>query len=263
MRAVLAAVALTATGLAGCATDPGPATTAATGNDGPTGTVVVLAAASLTEPFTRLASEVEATNPGLTVVLSFAGSSALAQQALAGAPADVLVTASEATMEPVLAADVVAGEPVVVATNELTIAVPPGNPGHVRGAGDLADGDLAVALCAPQVPCGALARDVLAADGVAAAPDTLEQDVKAVLAKVRLGEVDAGVVYRSDVVAAGDAVEHVDLPAGGVAPTRYPMAVLAGAPNPDGAEAFAGAVRSMQGREALSAAGFGPADAVP
>jgi molybdate transport system substrate-binding protein len=190
------------------------------------------------------------------VALSFGGSSTLATQVVQGAPADVLVTASEETMAPVVGADLVAGTPRVVATNVLELAVPRGNPAGVRGLADLADPDLRIALCAPQVPCGAVSRELLDRAGVTAAPDTLEQDVRAVLTKVELGEVDAGLVYATDVRAAGDAVQGIELPEASRVPTAYPVAVLAGAPHPRAAAAFADLLASEQGRAALRDAGF-------
>ena len=248
LSAVLAAVALLA-GCAGGSPDPGepPAT-------GPTGRVTVFAASSLTDTFTALADRLEAAHPGLDVVLSFGGSSGLAQQVLAGAPADGLATASTATMDTV--SRDVAGPPTVFARGRLQVVVPAGNPGRVSGLADLADPKLRVALCAPQVPCGAAARNAFARAGVTPAPDTLEQDVRAVLTKVRLGEADAGLVYRTDVLAAGDAVEGIDVPEQDQVTTDYPIVVLSDAPNPVAAQAFVDLVLSNEGRKVLQDAGF-------
>ena len=220
-----------------------------------TGRVVVLAAASLTETFTGLAHRFEHEHPDTDVVLSFGGSSSLAQQVVAGAPADVFAAASPATMSTVVEAGD-ATDPVVFARNSLEIAVPPGNPGKVTRLADLADSARTVALCAPQVPCGAAATKLFAVVGVQPAPDTLEQDVKAVLTKVELGEVDAGLVYRTDVTAGGDAVEGVAVPEAARAVNDYPVAVLKGAPNARAARRFVELLRSSEGREVLSQAGF-------
>ena len=250
---LLGAVAL----LAGCAAgSPDRADASAAG---PTGRVTVFAAASLTDTFTALADQLEAAHPGLDVVLSFGGSSGLAQQVVAGAPADVLATASTATMDTATMDTVsgdVAGPPVVFARNRLQVVVPAGNPGQVAGLADLAGPKLRVALCAPQVPCGAAAGTAFARAGVTPAPDTLEQDVRAVLIKVRLGEADAGVVYRTDVLAAGDTVEGIDLPDEDQVAGDYPIAVLTDAPNPVAAQAFVDLVLSDAGRKVLRDVGF-------
>lgn len=257
--AVLALVGLLSTGA--CAAGPGPVVpSSALGGSTSAplaGTVTVFAAASLTGTFTALGHAFEAAHPGTTVRFSFAGSSSLAQQILAGAPVDVFAAASTATMSLVTDAAPTGQEaPAVFARNRLEIAVPAGNPGHVTGLADLARPELRVALCAPQVPCGAAADAVFAAAGLTPAPDTLEQDVKAVLTKVELGEVDAGLVYRTDVIAGGDAVQGIDFPQSAAAVTEDPIVVLPGAPNPVAAQAFVDLVRSPRGRAVLSAAGF-------
>lgn len=220
--------------------------------------VVVLAAASLTGALTRLAEDVERDHPGVRVTLSFGGSSALARSIVDGAPADVFAAASPAAMRVVVAAGVARGEPVVVARNALQVAVPPGNPAGVVGLADFGRSELALAVCAEQVPCGEAAGRAFAAAGVVARPDTLEQDVKAVVAKVRTGEVDAGLVYATDVRAARGEVEGVQLPAEQRAPADYPVVVLRDAPHPGLAAEFVEALRSEQGRRVLAAAGFLP-----
>lgn len=220
------------------------------------GDLVVFAAASLTETFTALGEQLEADNPGVTVTFNFAASSALAQQVLSGAPADVFAAASPATMAQVLDGGGADGEPTVFVRNLLQIAVPVGNPGEVTGLADFADEDLAIALCSPEVPCGSAADKALAAAGVTARPDTLEQDVRAALAKVELGEVDAALVYRTDVLAAGDTVEGLDFPEAEEAVNDYPLVALAEAPNAAAAAAFIDLVLSEQGRKVLTGAGF-------
>ncbi|MGZ6839464.1 MAG: molybdate ABC transporter substrate-binding protein, partial [Frankiaceae bacterium] len=140
--------------LAGCGSAPAQQTTPGA----PTGTITVLAAASLTEAFTELGHRFESTYPGTKVRFSFAASSTLASQVAAGAPADVFAPASDATMGVAERASAVAGKPVEVATNELEIAVPPGNPGHVGSLSDFADAGLRLAVCDPTVPCGATAQ---------------------------------------------------------------------------------------------------------
>ncbi|WP_027661113.1 molybdate ABC transporter substrate-binding protein [Salinispora fenicalii] len=244
--AVLAgAVALV---LAGCGTPGGEAA------DGDvTGTVTVFAAASLTATFDRIGRDFEAAHPGSTVVFNFAGSSALATQITAGAPADVFASAAPQHLEAVTTAD---GTPAVFVRNQLVIAVAAGNPEGVRSLNDLARPGLKVALCAEQVPCGAAARGALDAAGVALTPVTLEADVRGALAKVRLGEVDAALVYRTDTRAATPDVAAVEFPESAQAINDYPIAVLADAPNPTAAHAFVAHVRSTQSRAVLTEAGF-------
>src|SRR6185312_16660742 len=149
---------------------------------------------------------------GVTVTLNLAGSSALANQINQGAPADVFASAAEKNMATVTEAGNAEGTPSVFARNQLVIAVPGGNPRGVTGLADLARPGVKVALCADQVPCGAAARTALTAAGVALTPVTLEQDVKGALAKVKLGEVDAALVYRTDARAASADVAGVEFP---------------------------------------------------
>lgn len=262
---VLLVAALTLTGCSSTGTaapDAGPsaatptpgASTVAPAEETLEGTLVVLAAASLTDVVTDLAAVLEAEHPGLTVQTSFGASSALATQVVSGAPADVIVTASPATMTTVT--DALGGDPVVVATNQLQIAVPAGNPGGVTTLADLADPARTVALCAAEVPCGAVGAQVLAKAGVTPAPDTLEQDVRAVLTRLQLDEADAGLVYRTDVIAAGGAVEGIDVPADVQVPTDYPALALPDAPHPRAAAAFVALLQGPVGRQALEDAGF-------
>lgn len=222
------------------------------------GRVTVLAASSLTDVFAELADGFRADHPGVDVVLSFAGSSSLVSQVRQGAPADVLATASSATMRQVTDEGLSSGRPEPLARNVLEVVVPAGNPGGVEDIGDLADPDLSVALCAAQVPCGAAAQQVLENAGVEASPATLESDVRAVLTKVALGEVDAGLVYATDVRAGGDRVTGIPIPGAEQAATEYQVTVLEDAPNPVAARAFVAHVLSEEGRAAFDAAGFLP-----
>ncbi|MFG2052895.1 molybdate ABC transporter substrate-binding protein [Micromonospora sp. NPDC048930] len=250
IRAAIAATAALTLSLTGCGgTDDDPAV-----RDGG-GRVTVFAAASLTESFTALGKDFEAAHPGTTVTFNFAGSSALATQITQGAPADVFAAASPATMKTVTDAGDAAGTPVTLVRNQLVIAVPKGNPGKVAGLADLAEPGVKVALCAEQVPCGAAAKTALGAAGVRLTPATLEQDVKGALAKVKLGEVDAALVYRTDVRAAAD-LAAVEFPESARAVNDYPIVVLKHAGNPDAARAFVDYVRSAAGRAVLTAAGF-------
>lgn len=236
------------------------ATLVGCGDDGGTeGTITVFAAASLTDVFEELADAFEEANPGTTVELSFGPSSGLVTQITEGAPADVIATAATSNMEDLVAADALAGEPTDFATNLLELAVPPGNPGGVDGLDDLADEDLVVGLCHAEAPCGRFAREALEAAGVEASIDTDEEDVRALLTKVEAGEVDVGVVYRTDVRAAGDAVEGVVIPDDENVVATYPIATVEGAANGEGAEAFIAFVLSAAGQAALAEAGFEPA----
>ncbi|GIG34764.1 molybdate ABC transporter substrate-binding protein [Cellulomonas pakistanensis] len=261
-RAIPAALAaLLVLGVLGCASGPGRAdgasgpgtATSPAAGDAVAGELVVLAAASLQGTFTELAAVFEEAHPGVTVTLSFGGSSALARQLLAGAPADLFAAASAATMAD---AAEVTEDPVVFARNTLEIAVPPGNPGAVSGLADLADPARLIALCAVEVPCGAASARVLEVAGLAPAPDTYEADVTATLTKVVLGEVDAALVYRTDVLAAGDAVESIPFPEAVAAVNDYPVAVLTDAPNPAAARAFVALLLGNEARAVLVAAGF-------
>jgi molybdate transport system substrate-binding protein len=160
-------------------------------------------------------------------------------------------------MDDLVEADAVDGDPVPFATNLLEIAVPPGNPGEVDGLEDLADEDLVVALCAEEVPCGRLAREALTNADVEASIDTNEEDVRALLTKVEAGEVDVGVVYRTDVASAGDDVEGIEIPDNQNVTATYLIATAGEAANVDGATAFIDFVLSHEGRAALAEAGFG------
>lgn len=218
-------------------------------------TLTVFAAASLTESFTELGKVFESGHPEVKVRFNFGSSATLAQQIVQGAPADVFAAASPATMKTVTDASL-AAEPAVFARNRLQIAVPRGNPGKVDGLDDLADPKVKVALCAPQVPCGAAAATALDAAGLKVTPVTLERDVKATLTKVALGEVDAALVYRTDVRAAAGKVEGIAFPEADKAINDYPIAVLSKAPHARAAREFVALVRSQRGKDVLSKAGF-------
>lgn len=258
LTAVALATALTA---AGCgATGDGPATGGSPGPAGgggaATGPVTVLAAASLTESFTAIGTKFEQLNPSVDVTFSFGGSSGLAQQIVSGAPADVFAAASPATMKTVTDAGDGAGAPVTFVRNQLVIAVPKGNPKGLTALAALAGPGVKVALCAEQVPCGAAAKRALTKAGVSLTPVTQEQDVKAALAKLKLGEVDAALVYRTDAHAAAADVDGVEFPESAGAINDYPIVALRNAPNPAGAAAFVAFVQSPEARQVLTDAGF-------
>lgn len=231
---------------------------ACTGGEGGDRTVLVFAAASLSDAFGAIEVAYEEADPGVDVVVNVAGSSTLREQILEGAPADVFASASPAIMDELVAAGAVSGAPRVVATNRLQLAVPAGNPAGVRGLADLADDDLLVGICSAGVPCGGLAREAFALADIEPSIDTEEPDVRALLAKVAAGELDAGLVYETDVLAAGDTVEGVGSPDDLGVSTAYPIALLADASSPELAAQLVAFVRSDAGRSILAEAGFGP-----
>lgn len=217
-------------------------------------TLTVFAAASLTSTFTELGKRFEAEHEGVTVRLSFGGSSDLAEQIASGAPADVFASADTTTMAK-LGQD--AEDVADFASNTLEIAVPPGNPAHVTGLADLARASVRTVVCAPVVPCGAATATAAKAAGVTIRPVSEEQSVTDVLGKVRSGEADAGVVYVTDVRAAGDAVEGVMFPEASRAVNVYPIARVAGGKHGRLAREFMDLVLGAEGRRVLADAGFG------
>lgn len=217
--------------------------------------LTVLAAASLTGAFTELASEFEERHPGAEVDLLFGSSTELAEAAADGAPGDVLATADEQSMRIAVAADAVAAEPEVFATNRLVIVTAPGNPRRIESLADLSRGTWV--RCADNVPCGRVAVSLLEESRVDAEPVSLEVDVKAALEKVTAGEVDAGLVYATDARAAGEAVTSVAIEGAGSQPAVYPVAPLAQADDAELAEAWVELLRSGEGRALLADAGFG------
>jgi molybdate transport system substrate-binding protein len=263
-RALLAlpiAAALTLTACGGSSdggASSGSSSSAAASSSGGdlSGTLTVFAAASLTGVFNQLGDRLVQQNPGLDVRFNFAGSSQLATQLTQGAPADVFASANQTQMKVVTDAGLQAADPTVFTENVLEIAVPKGNPGHVTGLRDFANADLTLAVCAADVPCGAAAQQVFKAANVDAKPDTEEEDVKAALTKVQLGEVDAALVYATDVQAAGNDVEGIPFPEAEQAINKYPICTLKSAPDPDAAQAFVDLVNSDEGQQALKAAGF-------
>lgn len=220
------------------------------------GTVTVFAAASLKESFTSLGKEFEEKYPGTKVTFSFGGSDSLAASITGGAPADVFASASPKTMKIVTDAKDAAGTPATFVRNQLEIATLPGNPDKIASLKDLTGSGLKVVLCDKEVPCGAAAQKALDASGLKLTPVSYEQDVKSALTKVELKEADAAVVYRTDVNAAGDRVEGVEFPESADAVNDYPIVLLKDAPNADAANAFIELVRSAEGRQVLTGAGF-------
>jgi molybdate transport system substrate-binding protein len=267
-RFALTMAALTALAVAGCssssssstssASSPPPA--AAPSSSAPaaaatTGTITVFAAASLMGTFTELGKQFEAAHPGDTVKFSFGGSSTLATQITDGAPADVFASAAPANMDTVVNAGD-ASNPQDFAKNTAEIAVPPSNPAGVTSVSDLAKSSVKVALCEPKVPCGVVAAEVFKNAGITVKPVTLQPEVKSVLTQVELGNVDAGMVYVTDVMAAGSKVKGVVIPANLNASTLYPIATITNSKEMSIAQAFVAYVLSPAGQQVLAAAGF-------
>ncbi len=257
-RAVLpAGLALVSVLAAGCGSSSTPTASRPASPSAPalTGGITVLAASSLTSAFTTLGKQFEAAHPGTKVTFSFGASSTLAQQVLQGAPADVFASASAANMKQVVDAGA-AADPKTFASNVAEIAVSPGSAGKVASLADLSKAGIKVALCQPQVPCGALAKTVLDKAKVTVTPVTQGLDVKSTLAFVTSGEADAAIVYVTDVKAAGAAVKGVEIPADTNASTAYPIATLKAAKAQPVAAAFEQFVLSPAGQSVLGGAGF-------
>lgn len=246
LAGVAAAVAALAT-LAGCSS------TGAAPGYGTSGTIKVDAASSLTEAFDTLQAGFERAHPGATVTITYGASSDLATQIGQGAPVDVFASASEKNMSDLGDQAV---HPADFVSNTLEIAVPPGNPAHISSVADLARRGVKVAVCDPAVPCGAVANQVFTNAGITVRPTASLADVKSTLAAVESGEVDAGLVYVTDVRAAGTQVTGIPIPADVNASTTYPIAVLKNAKNAALARAFVTYVQSTAGRRVLAAAGF-------
>ena len=248
--AVALLLALAATTTAGCGSDDSAAGSSSR-------TLTVLGASSLTGSFTTLARDFEKDHPGVTVRLSFDSSATLAEQVTQGAPADVLATADQSTMQTVVDAKRTAGAPRVFATNHLQLVVPKDNPARITRFADLGKPGVSYVVCVPTAPCGKLATTVLDADGITAKPASEEVDVKAVLSKVQLDEADAGIVYATDAEAGGAEVTAVDIPTSGRNLASYPVAALTDARQPALAAQFVALVVSPTGQQVLRDAGFG------
>lgn len=246
---------------AACGDDGGGGTAASdAGSPGPDldGSITVFAAASLTDAFGEIGDAFTQAHPDVTVDLNLTGSQALREQILSGAPGDVFASANASNMDQVVEAGA-ADDPEVFAHNALEIAVPAGNPAGVDGLDAFGDADLLVGLCAVEVPCGEFGRQVLEDAGVTPAPDTEEPDVRSLLTKVAEGDLDAGLVYRSDVLSAGDDVEGIEVPADVNVIADYPVATLTGSSEPEIAAAFVEFVLSDDGAAILGSWGFDPA----
>lgn len=242
-------------GAASTAAMTGPAMTAMPAKV--TGDITVLAAASLTEAFTEMGKAFEAANPGIKVTFSFGASSTLATQANQGAPGDVFASADEANMKKVTDAGN-AGDPTTFVRNRLAILVGKGNPEGIFTLADFASPGVSFVMCGAEVPCGKFGQQALDKAGVTAKPKSYEENVKAVVTKVTLGEADAGIVYVTDAKAAGDSAQGVDIPDAQNVIAVYPLAVLKQTSHADVASAFKAYVLSPPGQQIMSRYGFLP-----
>jgi molybdate transport system substrate-binding protein len=241
LAALLALLPLTACGSGGSGSD--------------STTITVLAASSLTGTFDELGQEFESAHPGVTVKFAFDSSTTLAQQAVGGAPADVLATADTTTMDSAKA--VQAATPKVFATNVMVLATPAANPAHVASFADLDKSSVKFVMCVPTAPCGAVAQALLHQDHITGNPVSTEVDVKSVLAKLTEGEADAGIVYTTDATAAGDQVATVQIPGADKQVTTYPIVPLDQSQDSTLAQEFVDLVTGSTGQQVLAKAGFG------
>jgi molybdate transport system substrate-binding protein len=227
--------------------------TACGGDDGTT--ITVLAASSLTGTFTELGQKFEEEHSGVTVKFAFDSSATLAQQATDGAPADVLATADQTTMDSAKAAQ--ASDPKTFATNVMVLATPADNPGHVQAFSDLNKSSVKFVMCVPTAPCGKIGQALLDQDHITGRPVSQEVDVKSVLAKLTEGEADAGIIYTTDAVAAGSDVKAIPIPGADQQITTYPIVALKQFDHSDLAQEFVDLVLGRTGRQILQQAGFG------
>jgi molybdate transport system substrate-binding protein len=255
MSILLSSVVLLAAACGGVASQPAasPSAPQVSGN------LTVLAAASLTDAFTKIGDDLHRKYPGIASTFSFAGSPTLVTQIQQGAPADIFASADQANMQKVVGGGFASGTPSVFAHNKLEIAVQAGNPKHVTSVNDLANSAIKVVVCAPGVPCGTYSTTTFGKAGITVKPVSQEPDVKSVLAKVSLGEADAGVVYVTDVKAAktsGSQVDGVVIPDNLNTTAEYPIAELKTTQSDAAAKVFVDYVLSDEGQKTLESFGF-------
>ncbi len=246
-------IAVAAVLLAACGTSAGNASTSATSLSG---TVSVFAAASLTAAFNALGTDFQSANTGVTMKFNFAGTPSLVTQIEQGAPADVFASADTTNMDKLKGDSFTAGTPQVFARNKLEIVVAPGNPKGITGLADLAKPGVIYITEAPTVPAGKYALQSLKMAGVTVTPKSLETDVKSVISKIELGEADAGIVYTTDVTAAGSKVSGVPIPDADNVIATYPIVGVKATTNAETANAFIAYVLSAAGQAKLQSFGF-------
>lgn len=274
LRSAALALGVGCLALAGCASGGGgtsaessgggDASTQSAASDGAasneTRTLTVFAATSMEPTFTELAKTFEAENEGVEVVFNFAGSQDLQEQIVEGAPADVFSSANEKQMEPVVEAGLNASGPIIYATNELTIVTPPDNPEQIATFQDLTKEGLLLVICAPEVPCGTATQKIVEASGITLKPVSEEQSVTDVLAKVQAGEADAGLVYKTDAISAGDTVEAIAFPESADAVNKNPIVAVTTGTEPELGQEWVDFILSDPVQQILKDAGFGPAE---
>lgn len=248
----------TAETIAAAITAAAPTTTAApTTVPAVMGDITAFAASSLTAAFNEVGASFTTTNPEAKVTFSYDASSALVAQIIQGAPADLFASADTANMDKLTTPALNGTAPVIFATNLLQIIVAPGNPKGITGVADLANANLKVVICAPEVPCGKYAKQILDTAKVTVTPASLEQNVKGVVTKVTAGEADAGIVYVTDVMAAGDKAAGVDIPADINVIAKYPIAIVKASTHADVDQAFIDFLTGSDGQAILAKYGFG------
>lgn len=253
-RSRLAVVTLTAAAaltLVACSSSSGDSASSAEST-----TITVGAAASLTDVFETIAADFTAANPDVTVTFSFAASSAIAEQIRSGAPLDVFASAGKTSMEPLVTEGLVTGI-ADFTSNSLQIATPPGNPAGVTGLADLEN--VSVIVCEEQVPCGVAATKLIEQNGLTITPVSFEPNVRSVLTKIEADEADAGIVYATDVIAAGDKVVGVAIPSDANVTSLYQAAVVKDSAHADAAARFVAFLSGPEAQAALAAAGFAAA----
>ena len=250
--------AIAALVLAACSSSTSTPSASSSGSGKVSGTVVVFAATSLTDAFDKIGAQFEKAHPGVTVKFNYNGSSSLATSITQGAPADVFASAAPANMKTVTDAGDAAGTPQVFTRNTGEIMVEKGNPKKIMSVKDLANPAIKVAVCAPEVPCGAVATAIFKNAGVTVKPVSEETNVGGVVTKVTLGEVDAGIVYVTDVKESEGKATGVPIPADQNDITEYPIVQVKGAPNATAGKAFISYVLGPDGQKVLASFGFLP-----
>ena len=223
------------------------------------GTVSVFAAASLTAAFNSEGQAFEQAHPGVTVQFNFAGTPTLVTQIEQGASADVFASADTTNMDKLKTDGFTSGTQSTFAHNQLEIVVAPGNPKNIQSLADLAKSGVIYITEGATVPAGKYSLQALQKAGVTATPKSQETDVKSVISKIELGEADAGIVYTTDVKAAGAKVAGVQIPDQYNVVATYPISAVKGTKNGEAANAFIAFVLSADGQSILGSFGFQPA----